>query len=821
MIILQIETEIIMNSIKHDIFISFSFKDQTVTEFISNTLMNEYKLSYWMCTRELVGGEHYKECIVDAIKHSNIVLMIQSKNSLSSREVPKEIALALDNHKPVIPFVLDDAELCGDLEYDLIGIQRVDARKPTLKERIEELASQIYSMIGKNVDENSAWAERLCRTRLLSTATVMPKKVFLGRDDTIEEIYNYFKNGERLLFLYGIGGIGKTQIAKQYVKKYKDEYDTVVFATYNGSIRDTVLSDAMFTLEPEMHRFTMSDGTTESDDLFFERKLEKIKKITNERTLIVIDNFDVVEDKYLEKLIDGNYRLLITTRCDYSKFYSTVKIDPINSMENLIEIFMQNYDGYDVCEDDPMLSELIELVGRHTYTIELLAQHMENSGQTPKEMIEILKKEGISSLTEEVRNADMQKNTAYENLLKMFKLFTLSEEEKNILLYLSFMPIDGINVRYFRDWVQLDSCKIIKELENRSWLIKNTEGIALHPVIRDVISREVPATAQNCSEFLKRFTIAIEDKKMWGAKKDDKNRYAHIGRNLAEKSPEITEATEDFYYFLQCLLSFGVDENAAIELAGRLYAYNLKAYGDESFKTARAAFKCGWIHSVNVYSEEHIREAIVWLEKADKIFKKVQMTTTDEISRHTMTKTNLAKMYLSAYRHNGDEGLYNLSKQYVKEAIEHSQANFYLGDYHYSKIGGALMQFAEILIVGKEFEKALEEIKKAIVILIELHGTENNSDMGLAYYLNAGAYFGMKDYTQAINFAQKSIDIYLEYFGSSHPRLHDLYLIMGDCYMELKNTANAQESYSNALKYAELIFAPDSKQISAIKSKMN
>ena len=58
---------------------------------------------------------------------------------------------------------------------------------------------------------------------------------------------------------------------------------------------------------------------------------------------------------------------------------------------------MQNYDGYDVCEDDPMLSELIELVGRHTYTIELLAQHMENSGQTPKEMIEILKKEGISS----------------------------------------------------------------------------------------------------------------------------------------------------------------------------------------------------------------------------------------------------------------------------------------------------------------------------------------------------------------------------------------------------------------------------------------
>jgi hypothetical protein len=31
--------------------------------------MSEYDISYWMCTRELVGGAHYKESIVDAIKN--------------------------------------------------------------------------------------------------------------------------------------------------------------------------------------------------------------------------------------------------------------------------------------------------------------------------------------------------------------------------------------------------------------------------------------------------------------------------------------------------------------------------------------------------------------------------------------------------------------------------------------------------------------------------------------------------------------------------------------------------------------------------------
>ena len=810
-----------MNQTKHDVFISFSFKDQSVTEYVSNRLMSEYDISYWMCTRELVGGEHYKESIVDAIKNTSIVLMIQSENSLASREVPKEVALALDNQKPVIPFVLDDAELCGDLEYDLIGIQRVDARKPTLNERIDELASQIYSVIGKSSTQNNAWSERLGHTRLLSTATVMPKKIFLGRDNTIEEIYNHFKGGERILFLYGIGGIGKTQIAKQFVKKHRDEYDTVVFATYNGSIRDTVISNTAFSLEPEMQPFTMSDGTIESDQAFFERKLEKIKKITNRRTLIVIDNFDVVDDKDLENLAVADYNLLITTRCDYSRFYPTVKIDSIASTESLIELFMQNYGGYDVCEDDPKLLELIELVNRHTYTIELLAQHMENSGQTPAEMIETLKNEGISSLTEEILSSDMQKNTAYENLLKMFKLFTLTNEEKMVLLYLSFMPIDGINVRCFREWAQLESCKIIKELENKSWLIKNTEGIALHPVIRDVIKHEIPAALQNCGEFLNRFTLTIEDKKMWGAKKEDKFRYAYIAKNLAEKFSQITRETEDFYYFYQCLLSFGVDTNAAITLSERLYEYNLATYGNEDFKTARAAFKCGWIHSVNVYSEEHVNKAIYWLEKADKIFKQVQMSTTDDISRHTMTKTNLSKMYLSAYRHNGDENLYNLSKKYVEDAIAHAKSNFYLGDYHYSKIAGALMQFAEILIVGKEFNKSLEEIEKSIVILIELHGSENNSDMSLAYYLKAYTYFGMNDYPNALNFAKKSVDTYLEYFGDSHPRIHDLYLVMGDCHTKLQNENAAKENYLNALKYAELIFAPDSKQISAIKNKIN
>ncbi len=809
-----------MSEIKHDIFISFSFKDQAITEYVGNTLMNQYHISYWMCTRDLVGGEHYKGMIAEAIKQANLVLMIQSEHSLSSREVPKEVSIALDHHKPVIPFVLDNAELRGDLEYDLIGIHRIDARKPTLDERIEDLARQIYSMLSKKAGEDDAWGVRFLRTKLLSTPTVIPKKVFCGRDDVLKEIHESFKNGERLLFLYGIGGIGKTQIAKQYVKQYRDDYDTVVFATYSGSLRDMLVSDAPFCLEPEMSRFTMSDGTTEPDDAYFQRKLEKIRKITDERTLIVIDNFDVDGDEHLKDLIEGNYHLLITTRFDYSKFYPTVKVDSISSMDSLIEIFMQNYGGYEVSEDDPMLKVLLELINRHTYTVELLAQHMENSGQTPAEMVEVLKKEGISSLTEEIRNEEMQKNTAYENLLKMFRLFTLSEEEKTILLYLSFMPIDGINVRAFREWAQLDSCRMIKELENKSWLIKNAEGIALHPVIRDVIKHEIPVTKENCGSFFERFTDAIEDKKMWLARQADKKRYADIGKSIAEKFSEIEEFTEEFYYHLQSLLSFSVDREAAIKLAERLYNYHRSTYGETSFKTGRAAFKRGWIYTTNTYTLEHIEEAIFWLEQADRIFKQVQMHTTDEISRHTMTKTNLAKMYLSRFRQTGEESWYQLAKQYVLDSISHATKHFPFGDYHYAKIGGAQMQYAEILLAGNEFEAALEATEQAISLLLKVYGTEDNSDMGLAFFYKAQILSALGDRKQAVSYAQKSVSLYEEYFSSSHPRIHDLYLLMGDCYVALNEPGKAKEHYQKALTAAELTFSPDSVQIKTIRERI-
>ena len=144
------------DQMKQDVFVSFSFKDQETAEKIVNLLLNKYHITYWICTRDIRAGEHYKRTIVDAIKSSSIFLFIQSKHSVVSEEVPKEVSLALKNHKTIIPFVIDECDLEGDLEYDLLTVQRVDATKPTLEDRVEDLARQIYTALGRSFEANAA-----------------------------------------------------------------------------------------------------------------------------------------------------------------------------------------------------------------------------------------------------------------------------------------------------------------------------------------------------------------------------------------------------------------------------------------------------------------------------------------------------------------------------------------------------------------------------------------------------------------------------------------------------------------------------------------
>lgn len=62
-----------------------------------------------------------------------------------------------------------------------------------------------------------------------------PCKFFCGRDTELEELHTAITTHKHV-FLHGIAGIGKSELAKAYASKYKKEYTNILYLVYSGDL---------------------------------------------------------------------------------------------------------------------------------------------------------------------------------------------------------------------------------------------------------------------------------------------------------------------------------------------------------------------------------------------------------------------------------------------------------------------------------------------------------------------------------------------------------------------------------------------------------
>lgn len=648
--------------------------------------------------------------------------------------------------------------------------------------------------------------------RLESSPSVLPKRIFCGREKELEEIKQVFDSGERILFLQGIGGIGKTEIAKQYAKRNKTQYDTIIYATYNTTVVELVSSQASFKIDPQFPRQVLSDGTQESDISYFKRKLDLIREITNERTLIIIDNFDVMDDEYFSDLTNAKYKLLITTRCNYSRYYPSIKIEPLDNIEQLKHIFLDNYEGYMVDEDDPHLEELILLVNKHTYTIELIAQHMENSGQTVEEMIDVLKKQGIVSLSEEVRSSSEKSQVAYENLLKMFKVFNLDEEDKGVLKVLSLMPLSGIDVKDLRNLMGVQALKSLRNLESRSWTTMSSNGVALHPIIRDVVRHELPVTFEEVKPFIDAFNETIKEDKSWHYPMSVKSYYADICSEIINVFNEINEQTAPLYKNAEILFSFGVKPGQAIEIAKRLLEYYGAKEGNNTYTCGYYSFQIGWTYLFNLQLADSIQNAREWFKRSYDIMSKLEFRSEDEFAYYGHLLTHLARADVILYQANKDASLLPPAEEWAKKAIENAEAHFDKNSKFYSRVAVAYLQLTEVLIESQDFEKALEPINKAYNIMFSLWGDEDADTINVANTKSTVLY-GLGRYSEAMALGKKNLEYYDKFYGELNFLRFQQLITVYKCSLKVGTETEIAELRNSVLKIGEQLLSKDSPQL--------
>ena len=116
------------NNENYDVFISYSRNDSQKTDEIVRAL-ERVNLKCWIDRSGHYSGKNYKSEIVGKIRHSQIVLFVSSENSNKSENVIKEISVAVELQKHIIPIRLDYSSYADSIAYDLIGIDYINYEK--------------------------------------------------------------------------------------------------------------------------------------------------------------------------------------------------------------------------------------------------------------------------------------------------------------------------------------------------------------------------------------------------------------------------------------------------------------------------------------------------------------------------------------------------------------------------------------------------------------------------------------------------------------------------------------------------------------------
>lgn len=137
-----------MEQTKYDVFISYSRKDAIIVEQICS-LFKQNDISYWIDKQAIYAGGEFLGDIAQAIRECKITLFISSSHSNNSIYTAKEVAMAFNEGKYIIPYKIDTSTFNKNLELVLCDLNWVEAF-PFDETKALELVASIKSLLTDN-----------------------------------------------------------------------------------------------------------------------------------------------------------------------------------------------------------------------------------------------------------------------------------------------------------------------------------------------------------------------------------------------------------------------------------------------------------------------------------------------------------------------------------------------------------------------------------------------------------------------------------------------------------------------------------------------
>ncbi len=309
---------------------------------------------------------------------------------------------------------------------------------------------------------------------------------FIGRESELKQIAQKL-NKPSVLFVTGVGGIGKTTLLKNYIHQYYSSYEMIVYLEYDGDFERTFCDDHQLAIS------TISRQPEETLHEYFSRKFSAFRRICrSKRVLFVLDNFNDRLTKTVSRMFDYGYFVLIASRnAPPKQHFSVLELGAMEHSDELLNLISLNLERPMTKEEKMYFEKMITLVQGHTLMLELIAKQIAVAGVSLQKAFALIQENGFSHFSSEKISNYKDGEELYDTLSAiisgLFNASAVNRSEQLTLKILSLLNVRGLETTLVQKFFPEIQENVITELSRKGWIYTDNRRIWLHPVITEAV----------------------------------------------------------------------------------------------------------------------------------------------------------------------------------------------------------------------------------------------------------------------------------------------------------------------------------------------
>ena len=532
---------------------------------------------------------------------------------------------------------------------------------------------------------------------ILTTDIPKPVNDFINRDDDISAIETLLQQ-HTTLFITGMPGIGKSELAKQFAKEHKKDYTNILYLEYTGNFYE-MIADLDF----------VDDTDTLSEKDRFKKHYRFLKSLQDD-SLLIIDNFNTLqaEDSLLQQICSLKCTVLLTSRNHYDS-YANYELTPSDKIaRTLLECTLSKVSPEPITSYPNELNVILETVNYNLVATELIGRLLAYQSITPDTLCHKLNENVL--LPQETNSLLLAKDNHrkmhvfQEHMLQLLGYKDLPKEEQLLLSYIALAPENGFPLKLLHKWCIIYT-NHFDSLINKGLLIINCGRVTMKPYIRRLINAGKFLTSSDCEPL-----------------------FAGIYETLASDDSELIQFT---LYMIDMIERFVKNEpstqwisiiRSSLEFNNRYHRY--RSYSRLLGTYEYLCIKSDFENTSDRYLLEHFKAIEAWnihnnINKAIDFEEKAILMAEKDGSANIF---NFSTLYLDAGRYYHMQGKNAKALQYVQKAygiLEYTEMQ-------YSPNGiSCLIQYARLLFDQRDFSEALRISTNCLGIIKNVFGADS------------------------------------------------------------------------------------------------